>query len=285
MESKKEKKIQHYVPKCYLRKFGIDKKSIYKFSKNDNSYEKATIRNCCQIEDFYTINNRSKSLYIEEDILDHREENAFGLLLDKLRIFSKNYLNGKTVMFTLSDVEQEILARCISVQYLRGPRYRHAVVQREMKSDYAKITNLCNRIGFDFDIEEIVFQYDEANIHGDIIASNSIVSEHQNYIWNKNWEFLFSSDYFFTSDEPVVVIPMNNIPVLPHETLKYFHKIFFPLNSHLLLKINHSQNNANNNCIGFREILIDELEAINKLIIKNSRENYFCEIIKKNGKT
>ncbi|GEM_PF-3857533 len=180
MESKKGKKIQHYVPQCYLRKFGIDKRMIYKFSKNDKSYEKEKIRSCCQIDDFYTMNNRSNPLYIEEEILDHREENAFGPLLDKLRLFSKNHLNHRTVRFTLSDVDQEILARCISVQYLRGPRYRHAAIQREMKSDYAKIINLCNSIGFD--IEEIVFQYNEANIHGDIIASNSIVSEHQNYI-------------------------------------------------------------------------------------------------------
>lgn len=278
MKDSREKVIQHFVPQCYLRKFGINKKMIFKFSKKDNSYEEAQIKDCCQIDDYYTLLDCPNPLYIEVDILDYREENVFGPILNQLWKISRDVLLNRIDNFNISSKEQEIIARCIAVQFLRGPSYRHAAIQKEKKSDYAKISMYCNMIGFD--IEEISFQYNEANIHGDIIASNTIISEHQNYILNKKWEFLFTSDYFFTSDEPVIIIPINNIPVLPHEYLKYNHTVYFPLNSHLLVKISPflSEENKNNSHVSLRELETEELGAINELIINNSKEYYFGAI-------
>lgn len=281
MEQEKNKVIQHYVPQCYLRKFGINKKKIFKFSKSTHECSEVKIKECCQMDDFYTLVDRSKPLYIEEDILDHREENVFGVVLEKLLNFSNDFIKGKTDNLNLTESDYLDIARGVAEQYLRGPRYRHAAIQKEMKSDYARIFQLCHYWGFD--IEEIGYQYNESNIHGDIIASESVISRHSNFICNKNWEFLFTTGYFVTSDEPVVVIPSRDIiaPVLPHETLEYFGQIFYPLNSHLLLKITHLNSvKGKEHNDKFRVIQSDELEEINKIVISNSREFYFCEINK-----
>lgn len=274
MEKNKNKVIQHYVPQCYLRKFGFNKKLIYKFSKKTGTSSIENIRYCCQVKDFYTLVNRPNLLYIEEDILDHREENFFGIVLNKLQISTLKYLKSKTNKIILNLEEFKILSRCLAVQYLRSPRYRNAAIQKEIKSDYAYITTQCNHIGFD--IDEITYNYNVSNIHGDIIESEEIINKHINFFINCSWSFLFTDDFFITSDEPVTIEHEYLIPVLPHETLEYFTQIYYPLNSHLLLKITKSECDSINGLV--TEITKDELGRINDLIRLNSRENYFCEI-------
>lgn len=272
----KIKVSQHFVPKCYLKKFGIDKKRIYKFSKKNHLYSEEQIKDCCCEDDFYTLVNRTIPKYIEENILDRREENSFGLVLDELRRFSNSYLKGDKSNLVLDITKREILSRLIAVQYIRGPRYRHYALEKERKSDIANIQLMCNQIGFE--IESLKFAYEDSNIHGDLIASDQFIKEHINYIFDKDWTLLFSYNSFITSDEPVTIIKQDICaPILPHEKLEYFKEIYFPINSHLLLKISRPKNsniNLDDNII--QEISDKELAIINGIIRSQSREFYFC---------
>lgn len=285
--SQNNKVIQHYVPKCYLKKFGIDRKTIFKFSKKSDIYSLEQIKDCCQYDEFYTLVNRPIPKYIEENILDRREENNFGPLLKSLRTFSKNYLKGTKSKLHLDLSNREILSRLIAVQYIRGPRYRHFALERERKSDIANVQIFCNSIGFE--IESIELAYEDSNIHGDLIASERFIKEHINYIFDKDWTFLFSNNSFITSDEPVTIIKQNLCaPILPHEGLKYFKEIYFPINSHLLLKISRPNNSRLFIDEGVvQEISDEELSFINGIIRYNSREFYFSDTENPliNGKT
>lgn len=272
----KNKVSQHFVPKCYLKKFGIDKEKIYKFSKKNHYYSEEQIKDCCCEDDFYTLVNRPIPKYIEENILDRREENSFGLLLDELRKFSNNYLKDKKSNLVLDLTKREMLSRLIAVQYIRGPRYRHFALEKERNSDIAYILTHCNNIGFE--IESIEFAYEDSNIHGDLIASDQFIKKHINHIFDKDWTLFFSYNSFITSDEPVTIIKQSICaPILPHEELEYFKDIYFPINSHLLLKISRPKNSniyIDNGII--QEISDEELAIINGIISSQSREFYFC---------
>lgn len=48
---------QHYIPRCYLRRFSDNEKSIYTYDKKDSkSYRSSMMAVCCE-EDLYTLSD------------------------------------------------------------------------------------------------------------------------------------------------------------------------------------------------------------------------------------
>ena len=142
---------QHYIPRCYLRRFSDNEKSIYTYDKiNAKSYNASLMSVCCE-EDLYTLSDKyvkksreeSKgkgkpinNLTIEKEHFAHDVEPLYKQLLGQIDEIKEDWLSGKEE-YRLNYYEKKELALHIATQYLRHPIIGDAEVDNYMRMEQA----------------------------------------------------------------------------------------------------------------------------------------------------
>lgn len=142
---------QHYIPRCYLRRFSDNDKSIYTYDKiNTKSYNASLMSVCCE-EDLYTLSDeyvkkcREESkgkgtpinkLTIEKEHFAHDVEPLYKQLLGQIDEIRDDWISGKE-KYRLNYYEKKELALHIATQYLRHPIIGDAEVDNYMRMDHA----------------------------------------------------------------------------------------------------------------------------------------------------
>ena len=160
------------------------------------------------------------------------------------------------------------LSKQIVLQYMRTPLYRNTKADNELNAYCESIKYLLKVAGI-FEVNEVEFKADnKADFHKTILLENidSIIND----IADADWELLYASlGEFYTSDNPVVVIVREDMPVTYCDAIKYFSEIYYPLNSRLTLHIK-AQLPSLTKKINIRICDNTNLLDINKLIINNA---------------
>ena len=123
---------QHYIPRCYLRRFSDNDKSIIAYDKiSSKSYRASLMSVCCQ-EDMYTLSdeyvNRTKvetsgninPLTIEKDLFAKDIEPLYSQILSQIDEIQDEWVSGKG-QYRLNYYEKKEIALHIATQYLRHP--------------------------------------------------------------------------------------------------------------------------------------------------------------------
>lgn len=114
---------QHYIPRCYLRQFSNNKKSIYTYDKQHSKKYNASLMSVCCEDDIYTFSEefvkRNKEegnctinrLSIETDHFAHTVEPLYIQLLNQINKIKEEWVTGKD-HYTLNFYEKKNL-HCI----------------------------------------------------------------------------------------------------------------------------------------------------------------------------
>lgn len=216
---------QHYIPRCYLRKFSDNEKSIFAYDKvNSKSYKASLMSVCCE-EDTYTLSDnyvkRSRegngrpinSLSIEKEHFSHFIEPSYSQLLSQIDEIKEDWILGKE-KYRLSYYEKKELALHIATQYFRHPKIGDAEVDNYLRLEQASVDMLKYVLAKQTDNEGLeklkievscekpalhamltYMDYDELMKCAEVIANNIFV------FW------VSRADDFYTSDFPVMVEP------------------------------------------------------------------------------
>lgn len=216
---------QHYIPRCYLRKFSDNEKSIFAYDKvNSKSYKTSLMSVCCE-EDTYTLSdnyvNRSReengrpinSLSIEKEHFSHFIEPSYSQLLSQIDEIKEDWILGKE-KYRLSYYEKKELALHIATQYFRHPKIGDAEVDNYLRLEQASVDMLKYVLAKQTDNEGLeklkievscekpalhamltYMDYDELMKCAEVMANNIFV------FW------VSRAGDFYTSDFPVMVEP------------------------------------------------------------------------------
>ncbi len=252
----------HYVPQCYLKKFSLDTKSIKYYDKELCQCNTRDISEICQLKNFYKL-SQPAPYYIETDFFANNYEDKLGRIL----AYFEN-VNSDLNKIHYDKTHRVNLSKQIVLQYMRTPLYRNTKADNELNAYCESIKYLLKVAGI-FEVNEVEFKADnKADFHKTILLENidSIIND----IADADWELLYASlGEFYTSDNPVVVIVREDMPVTYCDAIKYFSEIYYPLNSRLTLHIK-AQLPSLTKKINIRICDNTNLLDINKLIINNA---------------
>lgn len=268
-------KKQHYVPQVYLRQFKIDDKNVFAFVKANKHLCPQRISDICQYSNFYKTLTYNNPDYIEDILFANDVEPKFKKVLDIFNDITKNIIDKNINMYDFTQEQRLEISRQIVFQYMRTPFYRKVIVNNQQNEIVQEISNFCASIGII--VEEIGLVKDEAAIHSVPLTDFEIVNELSEEIANEKWDILFSIVDFFTSDNPLIIIPIENMPVSDSVELKYFDKIIFPISPNILLRIKRSEKEENDNTVVIEKISSAKLKEINSLIFKNGKKYVFSK--------
>ena len=118
---------QHYIPRCYLKRFSNNEKSIYTYDKvHCKSYNSSLMAVCCK-DDLYTLskeyvkenNDKGESiihkLSIETDHFANTVEPIYAQLLNQIDEIKSEWMSGKD-HYRLQFIEKRELALHIVTQ-------------------------------------------------------------------------------------------------------------------------------------------------------------------------
>ena len=257
----------HYVPQCYLKRFSCDNKNIRFFDKSLDKCSCDEIEKFCQIENFYYLSQNTDPYYIETTFFANDIEDKLGKLLN---FFDLIDTTDNKVEFNKD--RRLKLSYQIVLQYLRIPKYRFMKSSTEIDLYLFQIRAILEQL-FNFEVEEISFEGDDAEFHKNILLEKENIKKIANEISEASWELLHVGEgEFYSSDNPIVIMAREDMPVTYCDAIIYFDQIYYPINSNLLLHIS-AKLNKNFKFIPIREIDNVEVEEINSFV-KRKAEKY-----------
>lgn len=247
---------QHYIPRCYLKRFSNSKKSIYTYDKIHCRKYNASLMSVCCLDDFYTMsddyvkrNNMEgesviNNLSIELDYFAHTIEPNYAQLLTQIDEIKKEWETGKN-HYRLTFIEKRELALHIVTQYFRLPQIGDSMVDTYIRMERAemdmvkefmavhtgnaefrnlKIDVACEKPALHASISYL--DGDNLMMFADAIANNIFV------FW------ISKGNDFYTSDFPIVVLPhVQNVRPMFMGLAQYGGEVTFPLSPNLALSI------------------------------------------------
>ena len=85
----KETKKQHYVPRCYLKRFSRDGRSINTYDKKLSKTYQASMMAVCYEDSLYTLSDK-----LWKYLQDYLNGNKVNNLEEKLQMTDKNIIDG-----------------------------------------------------------------------------------------------------------------------------------------------------------------------------------------------
>ena len=141
---------QHYIPRCYLKRFSDNEKSINTYDKTTlKSYNAPLMSVCCE-EDMYTLSDEYvkrcweenhqeiNNLTIEKEHFARDVEPNYSRFLSDLDTIKDEWMTGKD-HYRLSYYEKKELALHIATQYLRHPLIGEAEVDNYLRFEQAGV--------------------------------------------------------------------------------------------------------------------------------------------------
>ena len=247
---------QHYIPRCYLKRFSDNERSIHTYDKiHCRKYNASLMSVCCE-DDLYTLseeyvkenNERGKKvinrLTIEKDHFAKVVEHSYAQFLAQIDEIMEEWGTGKN-HYRLHFIEKRELALHLLNQYFRMPQIGDVMVDDYIRMERAEIDMIKEIMAVqtgneDFRKLEIGVKCEKPALHANLsYLNNETLMIYANAIANNIFVFWTSkgSD-FYTSDFPIVVSPhVENVRPKFMGLAQYGGELTMPLSPSLTLSI------------------------------------------------
>ena len=245
---------QHFVPRCYLRRFSDNERSIFAFDKTTSKSYNASLMSVCCDDDIYSLSDeylkKTKerqsigNLFIEKDYFVGSVEPMYSRLLKQIDEIKEGWVTGRDY-YRLSFFEKKELTLHIATQYLRHPVISEAEVDNFLRFEQAGVDMFKHILAKQTGNEELdrlniivscekpalhamitYMDYDELMKCADQMANNIFV------FW------ISKDDDFYTSDFPISVEPhVKNVDCKYCGLVQYGGEIIMSLSPSLSVSI------------------------------------------------
>lgn len=247
---------QHYVPRCYLRQFSDNPKSIYTYDKVCSKSYRASLMSVCCEEDMYSLSdsyikdcnennggNLNKLSIEHEHFSDFVEPNLSKLLKD-IDVIKNEWMTDKD-HYRLSFFEKKEIALHLVTQFFRLPDLKKATVDDYLRLDRASVDMFKHILAKQYNDEsfeklKIDFKCEEPALHANLTyLDTDILMSFADVIANNIWIFQVSQNAdFYTSDFPIVVVPhVKAARPLYMGLAQYGGELTYPISPSLLLTV------------------------------------------------
>lgn len=214
---------QHYIPRCYLKRFTNNEKSIYAYDKiHCRRYNASLMSVCCETDlytmsDEYVKDNNEKGgslidrLTLETEHFAHTVEPLWAQYLQQLDEIKEEWVTGKD-HYRLNYYEKRELALHIITQYFRLPQIGSVMVDDYLRMERAGIDIMKEMMAMQTGDEEfrkldIGLKCEKSALHAKLsYLDNDTLMMFANAISNNIFVYWISKENdFYTSDFPIVV--------------------------------------------------------------------------------
>lgn len=247
---------QHYIPRCYLRRFSDNGKSIYAYDKLRSKSYRASLMSVCFQEDMYTLSDEYvyranteigsdiNNLSIEKDLFAKDVEPLYSQLLSQIDEIKEEWISGKD-KYKLTYEEKKELALHIVTQFLRHPVVGDAEVDNYMRFEQANLDMLKHILAVqegndDFRNLEVKVVCEKPALHATLTYMNyeelmqcaSIMANNIFVFW------VSTNNEFYTSDFPIAVEShIKNSKSFYSGLIQYGGEVIMPLSPSLSVSI------------------------------------------------
>ena len=247
---------QHYIPRCYLKRFSNNEKSIHTYDKIHCKKYNASLMSVCCESDLYTMSekyvkeNNEKGdsvinrLSIETDHFSHSVEPLYAQFLAQIYEIKDEWVTGKDY-YRLHFLEKRELALPIITQYFRMPQIGESMIENYIKMEHAGIDMLKEILAVqtgneDYRKLEIDVNCEKPALHANLsYLDRETLMTFANAIANNIFVFRISKENdFYTSDFPIVVSPhVQNARPMYMGLAQYGGELTMPLSPSLTVSI------------------------------------------------
>lgn len=253
----KETKKQHYIPRCYLKRFSCDGKSIYAYDKKlSKTYQTSMMAVCCE-DSLYTLSNefvarnnaasgvpKVNRLSIEYDYFAQGIEPNLDILLRQIDEICDDWVSGRE-MYYLDEKEKLEIALHIVSLYFRHPFVMDSTVDNNLRAGRALVdmlkTILAKQTGNEgYNELKIGLKYDKPALSASTtFMSEDFLMDFAKAIAKNIYVFWMSKNSdFYATDFPIIVCPhKENVRPMYMGMAQYGGEIMFPLSPRLALSI------------------------------------------------
>lgn len=247
---------QHYIPRCYLKRFSDNDKSIFTYDKQQSKAYPASMMSVCCEDDMYSIsdsyieeNNKETGSHLNRLSLEHSHfansvEPMFSHLLQSIDVIKDEWIS-KREQYRLQFKEKREIALHLVTQFFRHPQLKDSTVDDYLRIEKARIDMvklfLAKEKG-DESINDLKIdvQCEAPVLHAQLTyLNNEMLMNFADAIASNIWMFLVSKNRdFYTSDFPIVVEPhVKNARPMYMGLAQYGGKLTYPLSPDLMLVV------------------------------------------------
>lgn len=247
---------QHYVPRCYLRQFSDNPKSIFAYDKVSSKSYRASLMSVCCEEDMYSLSdsylkecNENNSGHLDRLSIEHEHfadfvEPNFSKMLKDIDVIKNEWMTDKE-HYRLSFIEKREIALHLVTQFFRLPEMKRTMVDDFVRMDRANVDMLKHILAKQYNDEsfeklKIDIECEEAALHADLSYLNpDMLMSFADAIAHNIWIFQVSQNSdFYTSDFPIVVVPhIKEARPMYMGLAQYGGELTYPLSPSLLLTV------------------------------------------------
>lgn len=210
---------QHFIPRCYLRRFSENGNSIMTYDKINSKIYNASLMSVCCINDLYKISedyvnecgNEINELSIEKDYFAHNIEPMLDLYLKTLDGIKEGWDNGKD-KYKMNYYEKRELALHIATLYFRQPDIMNSIVDNYMRFERADADMIKHILAIQtgnkaFDELNLEISCEKPVLHAQLsYMDNDLLMQCADEIAKNVYVFWICKEkLFYTSDFPIVV--------------------------------------------------------------------------------
>ena len=247
---------QHYIPRCYLKRFSDNNKSIFTYDKQQSKAYPASMMSVCCEDDMYSIsdsyieeNNKETGSHLNRLSLEHSHfansvEPMFSHLLQSIDVIKDEWISQRE-QYRLQFKEKREIALHLVTQFFRHPQLKDSTVDDYLRIEKARIDMvklfLAKEKG-DESINDLKIdvQCEAPVLHAQLTyLNNEMLMNFADAIASNIWMFLVSKNRdFYTSDFPIVVEPhVKNARPMYMGLAQYGGKLTYPLSPDLMLVV------------------------------------------------
>ena len=247
---------QHFIPRCYLKRFSDNKRSIHTYDKIHCKKYNASLMSVCCEDDLYTVskeyvkesNERGDGVInrftIETDHFAHGVEPLYARFLAQVDGIKEDWVTGKD-HYRLQFLEKREFALHILTQYFRMPQIGDVMVDDYIRMERAGIDMIKEIMAVqtgneEFRKLEVDVKCEKPALHANLsYLDNETLMTFANAIANNIFVFRISKENdFYTSDFPIVVSPhVKNVSPMYMGLAQYGGELTIPLSPSLALSI------------------------------------------------
>lgn len=246
---------QHYIPRCYLKRFSDNNKSIFSYDKiNSKSYQASLMSVCCE-DDLYSLSesyveecikqqDNLNTLSIECDYFSKKIEPLLAQYLGQLDVIQDGWVKG-TERYRLNYLEKRELALHIITLYFRIPHVMNAMIDNHLRFERAEADMIKHILSVQtrnkaFNELELEISCEKPVLHAQISYLNDeLLMDMANILANNIYVFFVSeNNELYSSDFPIVVNPyVPNIKPICMGLAQYGGELTMPLSPSLSISI------------------------------------------------